>query len=218
MVRNMFQNKTKSTEEEIEQYMDMISKAVLIFKEGVKEFFRDKEERLENRCEEISTVERDADERLNVIKYNLYTYMLIPDSRKDVLELLNDMDDIVDTTKQVLLQLSIEDPYIPDFLRDNFLELAEASYNAVDELIRGVRAFFNEIKMVNDYVNKVSFYEKEADKLEEKIKRKTFGTDEIADLSRKMHIRYFAGKIALLSDKAEAIGQNLLIYSAKRAI
>lgn len=217
-MKNFFQSKTRKTEEDIECYLDMISKAILVFNEGIKEYFRGKMERLEDRCMEISGVERDADEMLNMIRYNLYTYMLIPDSRTDVLELLNDMDDIVDTTKQVLLQLSIEKPYIPDFLGENFLEMAGASFNAVDELIRGVRAFFHQIKLVGDYVNKVNFYEKEADKLEEKIKRKTFETDTIADLSRKMHIRYFTGKIALLSDKAEVIAKNLLIYSAKRAI
>ena len=217
-MKNFFSNKTKATEEEIEQYLDLISKSVLIFKEGVKEYFRVQADRLENRCAEVSIVEREADDLVNIIKYNLYTYMLIPDSRSDVLELLNDMDDIVDTTKQLLLQLSIEQPYIPEFLKENFFELTEASYNAVDELIRGVRAFFNEMKMVHDYVNKVNFYESEADKIEEKIKRKAFGSEELTDLSRKMHIRYFAAKIAQLSDKAEAIGENLLIYCAKRAI
>ncbi len=217
-MKNLFQGKTKKIEEEIDSYLDIISKAVLVFNEGAKEYLRGKHVRLENRCLDISDIERKADDLLDIIKYKLYTYMLIPDSRADVFELLNDMDDIVDTTKQVLLQLSIEKPEIPEFLEENFMEMAEASVNAVDEIIKGVRAFFKEPKMVGDYVNKVYFFEKEADKIEEKIKRKTFESEVITDLSRKMHIRYFAGKIALLSDKAEVIGQNLLIYSAKRAI
>ena len=218
IMKNMFQSKTVKTEEEIEMFLDDISKAALIFNEGVKEYFRGKMDWLDTRCEEISSLERQADDKLDLIKYNLYTYMLIPDSRADVLELLDGMDDIVDNTKQVLLQFAIEKPDVPDFLADDFMEMSEASVKAVDELVKAVRAFFKEVKMVGNYVNKVSFYEKEADKLEENTKKKVFNSEQITDLSCKIHVRFFVDKIAMLSDKAEGIAQNLLIYSAKRSI
>lgn len=217
-MKNIFENKTKKTEERIEAYMDLISNASLIFHEGVKEYLHNKMERMEDRCEEAIEVERQADELITEIKYTLYAYMLLPDSRADVFELLNDMDDIADTVKQVLLQLHIEKPGVPDFLVTNFQEMSEASMYAVDELVKSARCFFRETPTLNDHINKVYFYEKEADKLEEKIKRKTFQSEDIPELCHKMHLRYFSEKIVVLSDKAESIAQNLLVYSAKRAI
>ena len=217
-MRNYFKNRAKEIEQEIEKYLCCVTRAGLIFNEGVKDYLRGKLDSLEDRRQEISAVERQADEVLKTIKYELYTYMLIPESRADVFELLDDMDDIVDTTKQVLLQLSIETPEIPDFLKEDFLDMTQASLHAVDELVRGVRAFFKETKMVSDYVNKVYFYEKEADRLEEQSKRKVFSSQEITRLACKMHIRHFIEKIALLSDKSEEIAKNLLIYAAKRDI
>jgi uncharacterized protein len=217
-MRRFFQSRGREIEDQIEAYLCCVSRACLIFSEGVRDYFRDNRGRLEERRQEISQVEREADDLLKKIKHVLCAYMLIPESRGDVLELLDDLDDIVDTTKQVLLQLSIETPAIPGLLKDDFLDMTQASLHSVDELVRGVRAFFLETRMVPDYVNKVYFYEKEADRLEELMKRKVFSSDEITRLSCKMHIRHFIEKIALLSDKSEEIAKNLLIYAAKRTI
>jgi len=71
---------------------------------------------------------------------------------------------------------------------------------------------------VNDYVNKVHFYEHEADDVEETLKRKAFDSNEITRLSRKVHMRYFAEKIALVSDIAEAVAERLSVYTIKRRI
>ncbi len=218
MVKNLFQSKTSKTEEEIEVYLDIISKATMIFYEGVKDYLFNKLDNLEERCQEISDEEKEADLKLEAIKYNLYAYMLIPDSRGDVLELLNDLDDIVDTTKQILLQMSIEKPQIPAEMVDDFKIMTKTSLKAVDELIKATRAYFKEIKLVGNYVNKVYFYEKEADKLEADAKRQIFNSDMVTDLSQKIHLRYFVDKSALLSDKSEEIAKNLMVYTSKREI
>jgi len=218
LVKNLFQSKTSKTEEEIEVYLDIVSKATMIFYEGVKDYLFNKLDSLEERCQEISNEEKEADLKLEAIKYNLYVYMLIPDSRSDVLELLNDLDDIVDTTKQVLLQMSIEKPQIPTEIVDDFKIMTKTSLKAVDELIKATRAYFKEIKLVGNYVNKVSFYEKEADKLEAEAKRQIFNSGIVTDLSHKIHLRYFVDKCALLSDKSEEIAKNLMVYTSKREI
>lgn len=217
-MKKFFRSRASDIEEAIEDYLCSVTKAGLIFNEGIRDYFREKRGRLEDRRQEISLVEREADELLKKIKHDLYAYMLIPESRGDVFELLDDMDDIVDTEKQVLLQLSIENPQIPEFIKEDFLDMTQASISAVEELVRGVRAFFLETRMVADYTNKVLFFEKEADRLEETSKRKVFSSEEITRLSCKIHIRHFIEKIALLSDKSEEIAKNLLIYTAKRDI
>ncbi len=82
---------------------------------------------------------------------------------------------------------------------------------------RAARAFFKEISVVNDYINKVSFFEHEADKLEDIIKSKAFNSIEIENLSRKVQIRYFAERVAKLSDGAEEVCERLAISVIKRS-
>jgi len=160
---------------------------------------------------EVHNIRRD-------IKHKLYTYMLIPESRGDVLGLLETLDDIVDICEKVLEQFSIETPEIPEFLKSDFIELADLSSKAVEEVVKAARAFFREIGMVSNYVNKVHFYEHEADDVEEHLKRNAFNSKEIESFSQKVHMRYFAEKIAAVSDVAESVAERLSVYAIKRRI
>lgn len=143
--------------------------------------------------------------------------MLIPESRGDVLGLLETTDNVVDAIKKVLLQFDIEMPDIPESLKEEFMELTKMSVKTVDEMVLASRAFFREISIVNDHVNKVHYFEHEADKIEEEIKRKAFNSSDIKELSKKVQLRYFAEKVALISDEAESVCDRLSIYVIKRS-
>ncbi len=213
-----FNSKSKQIEGDIDGYLDRVTTAGLIFLEGVKAYVNGKKDKFERNFKEISTLESDADNIRRDIKHKLYTYMLIPESRGDVLGILETLDDIVDTCEKVLEQFSIETPDIPEFLKSDFLELAELSSKAVEEVVKGARAFFREIGMVSEYVNKVHFYEHEADNVEEHLKRNAFNSKEIESFSQKVHMRYFAEKIALVSDVSESVAERLSVYAIKRRI
>jgi hypothetical protein len=209
-------DKSKELQAEIDHYLDWVENASLIFFEGVRCYMQNKNERFERLFSELSELESQADDLRRKIKYKLYTFMLIPEARGDVLGLLENMDTIIDTTEKVLEQLSIETPNIPDFLRQDFIDLAELSRQTVCELVKAARAFFTDIKMVNNYINKVHFYEHQADDVEEMLKRKLFKTDQITRFSFRVHLRFFTEKIASVSDEAEEVGERLSVYAIKR--
>ena len=215
---NIFSNKAKELEANIDSYLDRVSKSSLIFFEGIKAYLDGNIDRFEKKYQDITSVETEADNVRRDIKHKLYTYMLIPESRGDVLGLIETMDRIVDVAEKITESFSIEKPEIPDYLKKDYLDLAELSQKSVEEVVKGARAFFKEINMVNDYVNKVHFYEHEADDVEEQLKRKIFNNDKIEPFSKKVHLRYFAEKIALVSDVAEDVAERLSIYSIKRRI
>lgn len=216
-MRKLF-GKSKELEIKINQYLDIVNKSVLVFKRDASRYIKKEFSEFEENLKEIQNLENDADDYQKDIKYKLYEYMLIPESRGDVLELLESIDNVVDLAKKVLIQMSIERPEIPDILENDFLELIEQSVKAVDTLVKSIRAYFEEIALVNNYVNKVHFYEHEADKVEERLKRKIFNLEEISDLSHRIHLRDFSERIALLSDEAETISENLSVATIKRSI
>ncbi len=215
---HMFGSKSRELMENIEGYLAFITTASLHFEEAMKEYLQGRIEQFEERRKEVAVLERKGDDELKAVKYKLYAFMLIPDTRGDVYKLMNDLDAVLNYAKKMLLELSIEKPVFPEFIKDDFFRMSESSVKSVGSLVRGVRAFFSHTKQVEDHVNKVSFYEKEVDKLEEQIKRKAFDSGEIRELSRKVQIRYFAERIALLSDISEEIARNLLIYTVKRMV
>jgi len=210
--------KSKELEKHIEEYLDIVEEALLIFERDISRYLEGQHDLFEENLDDILTVENNADDILREIKYKLYTYMLIPEARGDVLNIIESLDNEVDLCKKVLMQFSIEKPEIKDFIVADFKELTKQSIKSAEQLVRGIRTYFEEISMVNEYVNKVHFYEHEADKLEERIKRKVFSTDQIDDLCKKVHIRHFSERLAYFSDLAEEISEILSVASIKRSI
>lgn len=217
-MKDFFMSKSKSLQHEIDLYLKCISRASLVFLEGAKDAFKSDYDDAENRCREIAAIEKDADNHLKKIQYELYAYNIAPDSRADIFELLDDLDDIVDSAKKIIFQICVEKPLIPDSMKEDYIDITEASVGAADILIQGVRAFFEDINTLEGYVDNVYLYEKKADNLEEKIKKSIFHSDEVEELARKFQLRYYCEKFALISDLAEEAAKNMLMYKIKRII
>ncbi|MCF8002368.1 MAG: DUF47 family protein [Halanaerobiales bacterium] len=217
-MKNIFFNKSKDLENKIDIYLDTVNESVLIFKRDLSRYIDGQIDIFEEEKEEINEVENKADELQNEIKHNLYEYMLIPESRGDVLTLLERVDNIVDHVKKIIHQISIEKPYIPENIKSDCSELIELVTNSVNSLVKCIRSYFKNLTMVDDYVNKVHFYEHEADKVEERIKRKVFNNYEFKEFSKKVHLRYFTEKIAVLADESETISELASVAAIKRRI
>jgi predicted phosphate transport protein (TIGR00153 family) len=209
--------KAKSIEANIEKFLKNIELGALIFNLGLEEYLNGKMENFEDRCKEIQKLESESDDLRFDIKYTLYSNLLIPDARGDVLGLIETLDNVIDTAEKVLVQVFIEKPIIYPFLKDDFLTLSKVSVEAVHKLIPAVRAFFEDPRNVTDLLTQVHFWEHEADTVELRIKTKAFNSEEIEQFSRRVHIRYFAEKISLLADEAEAVAERLEVYAIKRA-
>lgn len=215
---NLFSRKARAIETSIDKYLDNITKAALTFELGLKEYYKGMNDRFQVRCEEIRLLESESDNIRRDIKVTLYKELLIPDARGDVLGLLETLDNVIDVAEKVMLQFDIEKPVVWPQLKEDFIELTESSVKCVLELIAASRAFFREISHVADFNVKVHYWEREADKTEERIKRKAFEADFIEKFSMKVHVRYFAERISWLADEAEAVAERLEVYSIKRTI
>ena len=104
--------------------------------------------------------------------------------------------------------LSVQRPDIPEDMRADYRELAEYGCRSVQELVMGIRAFFRTAASVRDHVHKVTFWEREADTVGERLKRKIFSSD--LDLARKMHLGDFVVHVDTLADDAEDVNRSVL--------
>jgi len=215
---NLFFQRARKIEANIDKYLDNITKAILTFDQGIKEYFNGNIDLFEDKFKETSQLESDSDELRRDIKYTLYRDLLIPDSRGDVLGLLETLDDVIDVTEEVLRAFSIEKPTVLSDFKEDFLSLTEMSVKTAKELVSASRAFFRDITHVHDFITQVHYWEHEADKVEERIKRKAFGSEKIDKLSYKVQVRYFAERISLLADTAEDVAERLDVYTIKRSI
>ncbi len=215
---SLFFNRVTLLEGEIEAMLDDIARASLIFYAAIKEYLAGDIDKFCDRLKLIDKLESEVDNKRREIRYKLYTKMLIPESRGDVLSLLENIDNVIDLTKEVLTQFDIEHPVIPEHLTADYLDLAEASMQAMDHTVKAARAFFKNIHLINDYINKTYFYEHEADGIEARIKKRLFSQNNPEGLAEKMQLRDLAVHIAAVSDEAESVCERLSVAAIKRTI
>jgi len=210
----MFLRNTKKLENQIDEYLDLVIKGGLIFKLGLKCYLESQTKEFDNYLKELRSIEEKADDLRRDIEIKLYTRTLIPEARGDVLGLLESCDKVLNATAETLLEFSVEIPFIPKGLKNDFIQIAEHSISCLENTVCGIRSYFKNIDAVRDYITKVQFFNREANKMAEKIKRAIFRTDK--HLSMKIHVRYFSYHIEKIAEEAEDVCDRLSIATIKR--
>jgi len=209
--------RTRGLERQIEEFLDSVSEAGMIFRRALKVYLRDgASDEFDATIDDISAVETQADDLRRSVEAQLYEQTLIPDLRADVLSLLEDLDWQIGIYQSNCYRFSIEKPDIPAQYHRDFLDLAEAAVTCTDCLVMAARAFFRNIDAVRDHNHKVIFYETEADKICTRLKRAVFDSD--LPLERKMHLRYFVERVDDAANAAEDAADELAIYTIKRSL
>ncbi len=205
-------------EKQIDDFLDQVSRSSLIFKQGAEAYLQQDQEDFQRKLKEIATVEHRGDELRRNIEIYLYSKTLIPESRGDVLELLENLDaSLLDRFKGALWRFEIERPEINQAFQHDFLQLVNCSVEASEAIVRSSRAFFKDIDSVANHLDKVSYWESESDKVATRLQIAIFRTEELR-LSHRMQMRDFARHIDKIADKAEDVADRLNIYVIKRSL
>ncbi len=209
--------RTKALENEIDVFMDNLSQSALAFTLAVKTFLHHgRSAEFEEKLSQVNELESSSDDLRRGIETQLYSQTLIPESRGDVLGLLENLDSVLNLCEGALWGFSIENPDIPPELHGDYTALVDQVTAAVESLVLACRAFFRNVEMVGDHMHKVMFYEKEADKVSTKLKRRIFDSD--LELAHKLHLRHFVEMIDNVADRSEDVADRLAIYAIKRQI
>lgn len=210
-------SRTSIIEAQIDEFLDKITECGLVFQQAMGSYYESGYlEEFNTYLEQGSALESRGDSLRRVIEADLYTRTLIPDLRGDVLRLLEDMDNLMNIYEADLYRFSIQRPEIPKEYRKDFLEITQTVIASVESVVLAARAFFRDIQAVRDHINKVMFYEKQADRISTRVQRAIFGSD--LPLERKRHLSYFVDRIDELANEAEDIADSLAIYAIKRQI
>jgi predicted phosphate transport protein (TIGR00153 family) len=97
---------------QIDDFLDKVSEAGLLFKSGVDAYLSGNIDSFEKKIEDIIETEHDDDALRRNLEETLYVQTLIPESRGDVLELLENMDALLDRFKGAMWQFNIERPQL----------------------------------------------------------------------------------------------------------
>lgn len=214
---SLFYRREKEVRALIREYFETADKAVHEFEVGVRcyldsgpcEEFREIDKR-------IHAAESRADDLLRQIEKMLYSRALLPESRGDLLGLLEHFDKMPNLAETISFMLDTQRVAVPEVYNQEMLKLVEVNVEAYRLVRKTVDKLFTAPETVGDAVKPVDAKESESDRLEGKLIREVFSSD--LEGYRQILLRELIQLIGDISDSAENVAGRLEIISLKKRI
>ena len=126
-------HRTRRLERQIDEYLDLVVQGGLIYRAAVDHYTEDRHDDFSDRLHELQRLESKADELRREIETRLYTETLLPESRGDILGLLETIDKVINRCEESLQDFAVEKPDILPELLTDFRELIASTVDCVDE-------------------------------------------------------------------------------------
>ena len=204
--------------ESVDKLLNDVDTALIIFKDGIRCYLYNDTEGFAENLSTMARLEGEAGALRREIENILYSRGTLIRYRGDIMRLLERFDHIFTILSNDLIQFEIEAPNVPQELKKEFMKLTELATTAVETTIPGTKAYFTDPDKVSESSHRVYFYEKEAVKLAQSIKRTVFHDMQHLKLSEKFHLRYFALHIEDLSTAAVKVAEQLSVMAIKRGL
>ncbi|MCG6916859.1 MAG: DUF47 family protein [Deltaproteobacteria bacterium] len=166
--------------------------------------------------EQTHKFESRADDLRNEIEEMMYSKVLIPESRGDILRLLESIDLIPTHFETVLFMIQGQKLKVPDFITLDFRELMRLSLECCDLVIRQVEAYFKKSENIKPLVSTIDSLESRCDHIEREIVRKIFASD--LNPFEKLQLKELVVQMGEISDQADRVSRSVHIINIKRRV
>jgi len=160
--------------------------------------------------------ESKADDIREEVKSLMYEKALIPESRSDIMLLLDTIDTIPHLFEKVLYSIQTQKLTLPDFIMTDTKELIKISLECCDLMVREVIALFKKNEGIRELVTQIDSNESHCDHIERRIITKLFDT--AIDPFQKLQLKELIGLIGEISDQADRVSKRINIINIKRRV
>jgi len=203
--------------EMIDSYLAKASACMDTFLSAFLAYLQDENcETLQPFVDQINQTEAEADDLRRKIELTLYEKALIPESRGDILGILESVDKIPNKAQSVILQIDTEYLHIPACFKEDFQQLAKVNFQTFGQVAGAVRSLFDNLKEVRKFTAEIGIKERASDAIERGLIRKIFSSS--APMGEKILLKELVIEMGNISDRAEDAADRLNIIAAKRLI
>jgi hypothetical protein len=200
----------------ISEYFDRVHDCMKQFHSEIEHHIRQGPGGTKKERGETHNLESRADDLRRDIEMRLYGQALMPESRGDLLGMLETMDKVPNAAETVLSIIETERIEVPEQFRDAFLELVDCNIEAYRLLQKTADALFENPKQTLYVVKEVDVKESESDRMERLLISDIFDSD--LDTAQKILLKDVVVAIGDISDRAESAGDRMAIMAMKRRI
>ena len=158
---------------------------------------------------------RADDTRYEIIEM-MYSKVLIPESRGDILKLLESIDVIPNHFETLLFMIQGQKLRVPDFITPDLRQLIKVSLECCDLVIKQVEALFKKTEDIKALVFTIDSHESRCDHIEREIVKKIFDSE--LDPFQKLQLKELVIHMGEISDQADRVSRSIYIFSIKRRV
>ncbi len=208
--------KQESIFSQIQTYFVKTDKTRDVFKKTVTDLInKNADQSLADAVEAVHAAEHQADTQRRGVILELYKKALIPESRGDILGLLESFDQLPNTFQAVCNAIFFQNVKIPDDYKGRFIDLVEVNIDAYNLTKEAAFCLFKEEDLLNK-CELVCDKERESDASERALIRDIFNSD--IELAEKLLLKGIITIIGNISDLAEDVADRIELAIIKRKI
>ena len=145
----VFHNRQKEIEEGVNRYCEEVTVAVKEFQHALEEYIsRPNLDTLRENLRQVHCAESKADDLRAEIEVLMYTKSVFPESREDILELLEMLDKIPNHAESCIRMVLTQHIIIPQEYTSEILTLVKISQHAVRHILDAAKMLFQDRKSV----------------------------------------------------------------------
>ena len=199
------------------EYMDTLKLIQESFLDAINTCLED------HKCEDFEFLitqthkhESRADDIRDEINNLMYSKALIPDSRGDIMQLIESMDIIPHLFERILFIMQTQKVSIPDFLVLDVKDLIRISLESCDLLSKQMALHLKQKLGIRSLLSTIDTNESHCDYIERRIITKIFDSD--LDPFLKVQLKELIVTMGEISDQADRVSKRINIISMKRRV
>ncbi len=207
--------KQKEIEKAVEEYLLETENCLEAFGQAFEVYFTEGlSDNFKQQIDKTHAHESKADDERREIEYAMYGRALIPESRGDILGILEALDLVPNKCESVLYQIWYQNMSIPGQYTEQLRKLVQVNQQSYALLCQAVRCVFSDIQQVLPAVDLVVEKESESDRIERGLIKSVF--DAPGDKADKILLKEVILEIGAISDRAENAADRVRIVAVKR--
>ena len=166
--------------------------------------------------EQTHKFESKADDIRDEVNELMYSRALIPESREDVMALLERVDEIPRSFEHILNVILTEHIVFPEFMVLDIQELIRISMESCDMMAKQIDAMIKKKEGVRALMSTIGQNESHCDHIEQRIIKKLFSSD--LDPFLKLQLKGIVIVMGEISDQADRVSKRVNIMTLKRRV
>lgn len=211
----MFWKKQREIENLVFEHLNRVDESLGFFIQSLNAYVQEGNiEKADEMALETHRSEGRADDVRRRVETQLLSGALMPTSRRDILQLVDQVDRLANAAENALDHLLIQRIQIPGEMRPSILEITAKTEIIFTHVKDAISNLFKTMEAALKHTAQIEHIEGEIDHIERKTLKHLFELD--LDLAHKLQINSFVRSVVELSDRAEDLSDHIELMVAQK--